>query len=67
MMLRRLLSREFGVECLESENGIAALERLRHTPIDFMALDIGMPLVDGLDVLTLLRDRQITTTCRSSS
>lgn len=55
MLLQRLLSRELGVDCFEAENGIDALECLRHTPVDLMALDIRMPLMDGVDVLTLLR------------
>lgn len=55
MLLRRLLGREFNVECLEAENGIAALEMLRQHPVDLLALDIRMPLMDGLDVLAAIR------------
>ncbi len=55
MLLRRLLGREFNVECLEAENGIAALEMLRQHPVDLVALDIRMPLMDGVDVLSAVR------------
>lgn len=55
MLLRRLLVREFNVECLEADNGVVALEMLRENPVDLVALDLRMPLMGGIDVLAALR------------
>jgi two-component system chemotaxis response regulator CheY len=55
MLLRRLLVREFNVECLEADNGVGALEVLRENPVDLVALDLRMPLMGGIDVLAALR------------
>jgi two-component system chemotaxis response regulator CheY len=55
MLLRRLLVREFNVECLEADNGVVALELLRENPVDLVALDLRMPLMGGIDVLAALR------------
>lgn len=55
MVLRRLLIREFNVECLEADNGVVALEMLRENPVDLVALDLRMPLMGGIDVLAALR------------
>jgi two-component system, OmpR family, response regulator QseB len=37
-------------------DGCAALEALRHNAFDLAILDLGLPRLDGVDVLTRLRD-----------
>jgi CheY-like chemotaxis protein len=55
MLLRRLFTRDFDVECLEAENGLAALDMLRQHPVDLVALDLRMPVMSGVDVLSAVR------------
>jgi len=38
-------------------NGEAALDALRHTPVDIVLLDIEMPVMDGLTALPLIVER----------
>lgn len=40
----------------EAENGFAALEKMKTNPFDLMILDINMPDMNGIDVLTILRE-----------
>lgn len=55
MLLRRLLTREFKFECIEADNGVAALEVLASQSVDVMALDLRMPLMGGAEVLQAVR------------
>jgi two-component system, cell cycle response regulator len=53
-ILERLLLRE-GHVVLLAENGRLAMERLRQEPVDVVLLDLVMPEMDGLEVLTALK------------
>jgi len=53
--------REAGYAVDEVHDGEAALEQVTQQPYDAMVLDIMMPKRDGLSVLKLARERQIST------
>jgi NarL family two-component system response regulator LiaR len=60
--LRFLLSQEPGIEVAgEADDGITALAEIRRLRPDVVLLDLFMPRMDGLAVLTAIRDEQITT------
>jgi two-component system KDP operon response regulator KdpE len=42
-------------EVLEAENGLDALDRARQHKPDLMILDLGLPDIDGIEVITQLR------------
>ena len=42
-------------EVLEAENGLDALESARRHKPDLMILDLGLPDIDGIEVITQLR------------
>ena len=44
----------------EAENGTAALEDLRRGPIDILVLDLGLPDIDGLDIIERVRGQGST-------
>jgi two-component system OmpR family response regulator len=53
-VVRYALAREdFAVR--EAENGVAALEAIRHDPPDLVVLDVLMPELDGLEVCRRMR------------
>ena len=54
--LKIYLSAE-GYRCFEAYNGKEALEILEKEEIHLVLLDIMMPEMDGLEVLSILRDR----------
>jgi CheY-like chemotaxis protein len=45
----------WGIECATSVN--RALAILQETPVDLVVLDVGMPMVDGLQLLGIIRQR----------
>ena len=51
---------ESGYNILVARNGVEALEIINHTVPDGMILDLMMPLVDGFEVLSTLREVKIT-------
>jgi two-component system chemotaxis response regulator CheY len=54
-ILRGLL-REMGFEVVEeAADGAAALERLRGTAFDFVITDIGMPIMNGFELLAAIK------------
>jgi len=55
-MLRRYLEAE-GFEVVEAADGETALARLRGSAPDLMILDVGLPDIDGLEVIRLVRSR----------
>ena len=61
--LRMILEFE-GYRVEEANGGREALVRVSKEPPDAVLLDIKMPEMDGLDVLTAFRERTATT-CRS--
>jgi len=54
MLLGRALT-EMGVEQIEAENGLRALEIMAETPVDVVLLDLLMPELDGYGTLERLR------------
>ena len=54
MLLSRALT-ELGVEPIEAENGLRALEVMATTPVDVVLLDLLMPGLDGYGTLERLR------------
>lgn len=54
-LLPGLILRPFGWDVYESEGGLDALEVLKNISISCVLLDISMPEVSGLDVVTELR------------
>jgi phosphoserine phosphatase RsbU/P len=53
-LLSRILSKQ-GLSTVMAENGQEAIDRLRSAPIDLILLDIMMPVMGGIDALTLLK------------
>lgn len=49
------LKRE-GFECITANSGESALNALVSEPVDMMLLDLGLPKMDGMDVLKNVRD-----------
>jgi DNA-binding response OmpR family regulator len=54
MLLARALS-QFGVEAIEAENGLHALEIMAATTVDVVLLDLLMPELDGYGTLERIR------------
>jgi two-component system, cell cycle response regulator len=54
LLLGRALT-ELGVEPVEAENGLRALEIMAETPVDVVLLDLLMPVLDGYATLERLR------------
>jgi chemotaxis family two-component system sensor histidine kinase/response regulator PixL len=54
-LLPGLILRPFGWHVYESENGVDALEQLQKHQISCVLLDISMPDISGLEVLSDLR------------
>lgn len=48
-----------GYETASVENGAEALERAKDSDFDLLVLDLGLPDIDGLDVLTHLRSEGV--------
>ncbi len=55
-MVRRYLESE-GFEIVEASNGAEGLDRIRATSPDLVILDIGLPDVDGIELLRQIRGR----------
>jgi len=56
--IRNLLAvylRKEGFEIYEADNGVEALNLIKNNRIDFIVLDIMMPIMDGFETLKILR------------
>lgn len=53
-VLRAQLER-LGVTCFEAEDGEGAVALARQTPPDLIVLDVGLPRLDGFEVVDILR------------
>ena len=49
-----------GVETLQLDTGLPALELLREHPIDLVLLDVGLPDISGFDLLKRIREKHRT-------
>lgn len=54
-MYHRSLLQEFGIEVLEAENGMEALEKTLDNVIDLYLVDVNMPVMDGYSFVAELR------------
>jgi len=57
VVTRKMLAR-LGITCDVAENGIAALEMVDRTAYDLIFMDIRMPVMDGYETTSRLRDRK---------
>lgn len=46
---------EFGIDCVEAENGMEALEKSLDDDIDLYLVDVNMPVMDGYSFIKELR------------
>jgi two-component system KDP operon response regulator KdpE len=45
-----------GYDVTEAADGVTALEKLQHDSVDILVLDLGLPKIDGFDVIRALRE-----------
>ncbi|WP_276936268.1 response regulator transcription factor [Faecalibaculum rodentium] len=60
IFLKYVLEKEHYV-CQQAETGEQALTRLEDRPADVILLDLGLPDIDGMDLITKIRSRWNTT------
>ncbi len=54
-LLRRWVERGVNAKVSEAEDGLQALEAIAEKPIDLVISDVNMPVLDGIEMLRLLR------------
>ena len=60
IFLKYVLEKEH-YACQQAETGEQALTRLEDRPADVILLDLGLPDIDGMDLITKIRSRWDTT------
>ena len=60
LMVNKMLG-TFGMDVMEACNGLEALEALRTFKADVILLDLMMPVMDGFEMLRILRANPLTT------
>ncbi len=55
VLVRRILSKEFGVDVVEAVDGVAALSAILSDKVDLLITDLSMPLMNGLETLESIR------------
>jgi CheY-like chemotaxis protein len=55
-MVRNMLERS-GHEVTEAENGLSGIDQLKHGAFELVITDIVMPEMDGIEMLTMLRQQ----------
>jgi CheY-like chemotaxis protein len=58
-LLNVLVKKAGDFEVLEAENGLEALNIIKNEPVDMVLLDIIMPVMDGLDLLKILKSDEV--------
>ncbi len=53
--LKRWIASSTAAEMVEAENGLQGLEKLSSSKIDLVILDLNMPVLDGIEMLSLIR------------
>lgn len=56
IFLSRLLKNRFDAEVFRAENGLEAISILEDQPIEAIFLDITMPVMDGVEMLKIIRN-----------
>lgn len=56
-----LLVASFGYKCLTAVNGLDAIDRLKEEAIDIVVTDVVMPEMDGLELLSYIKDHYSNT------
>ncbi len=46
-----------GYDCVQAENGVQALRKLEHKPVNMVVSDVNMPEMDGMQLLKNLRKK----------
>ncbi|HHQ4784229.1 TPA: response regulator [Aeromonas veronii] len=59
MSVRLLLEREYNI-CGEADNGIDTIRLFKDTMPDLIVLDIGIPKLDGFDVIKRIKEYDLT-------
>jgi len=54
-LMRMVLSKHLACRITEAPDGLAALELLRAKPFDLVVTDVNMPRLDGLGLITAIR------------
>ena len=54
------LQRIEGLACVEAQDGVEGLKKFNQQPFDIVITDINMPMMDGLKLITALRQGQAT-------
>ena len=55
LLLRRWIERSFDAEVSEAQDGLQALEKVAEGGVEVLISDINMPVLNGIDMLTLLQ------------
>ena len=56
--LLKFMLEKFGYSVIEASGPYEALDRVDESPPDLILMDIGMPLLDGLSVAQLIKDKR---------
>jgi CheY-like chemotaxis protein len=54
-IVTRLLKQQCGCEVIEAKDGLEAVTLLEREKVDALLLDVGMPVLNGIDVLSAVR------------
>lgn len=54
------LQRIDGLSCVEAQDGVEGLKKFNQQPFDIVITDINMPMMDGLKLITALRQGTAT-------
>ena len=58
-LLNVLVKKAGNFDVIEAENGLEALNIIKNEPVDMVLLDIIMPVMDGIDLLKILKSDEV--------